>query len=413
MNARWDHLLLDCTLVTLANDEGYGVIKHAALGWHAGLITFAGAMSSLPAEPEPLANRIESVDGAVVTPGLVDCHTHMVFAGGRADEFQRRLHGESYEAIARAGGGILSTVRATRAASEEQLFAQSLPRARGLLADGVTTIEIKSGYGLDLDTEFKMLRVARRIGAELGVSVRTTLLALHALPSEFATRRVDFVNLVRDEWLPAAKREGLVDAVDAFCEGIGFAPDEVKRVFERADELGLPLKLHADQLSSLGGGALAAQHGALSADHLECATTDDIAAMGRSGTVAVLLPGSFYALRETHRPPVATMREHGVSMAVATDLNPGTSPLCSLRLAMNMACTLFRLTPEEALRGATVNAARALGLNDRGRLTVGQRADVVIWNIGEPAELAYWIGGSFAKRVFAGGLERQVRHIAQ
>ncbi|MGN6312403.1 MAG: imidazolonepropionase, partial [Rhodanobacteraceae bacterium] len=313
--------------------------------------------------------------------------------------------GESYEAIARTGGGILSTVRATRAASEDELLEQSLPRARGLVADGATTIEIKSGYGLDLETELKMLRVARRIGTELGITVRTTLLGLHALPGEYKERRADYVDMVCDDWLPAAKRAGLADAVDAFCENIAFTPDEVRRVFERARELGLPVKLHADQLSGLGGGELAAEHRALSADHLECASESCIAAMSRAGTVAVLLPGSFYALRETRIPPVAAMREHGVAMAVATDLNPGTSPLRSLRLAISMACTLFQLTPEEALRGATVNAARALGLSDRGRLAAGQRADLAIWDIREPAELAYWIGGVLTKRVFADGCE--------
>lgn len=401
----WDHLLIDCTLATLSGDRGYDIVENAALGWRDGAITFVGSMDELPGAPETLASRTESLRGAWVTPGLVDCHTHLVFAGTRADEFQRRLHGESYEAIARAGGGILSTVRATRAASEDELFEQSLPRARGLIADGVTTIEIKSGYGLDLETELKMLRVARRVGVELGVTVRTTLLALHALPPEFAQRRADFISHVCDEWLPAAKREDLADAVDAFCEGIGFTPDEVHQVFERAGELGLPVKLHADQLSGLGGGGLAAEHAALSADHLECASEACIAAMARAGTVAVLLPGSFYALRETRMPPVDAMREHGVAMAVATDLNPGTSPLRSLRLAISMACTLFRLTPEEALRGATVNAARALGLADRGRLQVGQRADLAVWNIREPAELAYWIGGTLAQRVFASGKE--------
>ena len=392
MTQRWDRLLLDCNLVTLAGDTGYGIVEHAALGWRDGVITFAGAMPELPGTPETLTNTVESLHGAWITPGLVDCHTHLVFAGTRADEFRRRLHGESYEAIARAGGGILSSVRATRAASEQELFEQSAPRARGLAAEGVTTIEIKSGYGLDLASELKMLRVARRIGSELGITVHTTLLALHALPPEFAQRRTDFIRVVCDEWLPAARSEGLADAVDAFCEGIAFSPDEVRQVFERARELGLPVKLHADQLSSLGGGALAAEYAALSADHLECASEDCIAAMARAGTVAVLLPGSFYALRETRVPPVDAMRQHGVAMAVATDLNPGTSPLRSLRLAVSMACTLFRLTPEEALRGATVNAARALGLSDRGRLATGQRADLVAWNIREPAELAYWIG---------------------
>jgi imidazolonepropionase len=408
MTERWDHLLLDCHLATLADAHGYGAIADGAIGWRDGVITFAGRSSDLPDRPETLARVCESMGGALVTPGLVDCHTHLVFAGDRGHEFEMRLQGESYEAIARAGGGILSSVRATRAASEEALFEQSLPRALGLVRDGATTLEIKSGYGLDLDTEMKMLRVARRIGETLGITVRTTFLGLHALPPEFKDRRGDYVAMVCDEWLPAVAREGLADAVDAFCEGIAFAPDEVRRCFGHARELGLPVKLHADQLSDLGGAALAAEFGGLSADHLECASTDAVVAMARSGTTAVLLPGSFYALREARLPPIDALRQRGVAMAIATDLNPGTSPLRSLRLAMNMACTLFRLTPEEALRGATASAAAALGLPDRGTLAVGQRADVVVWDARHPAELAYWIGGTLASRVFAGGAEISV-----
>lgn len=405
MTERWDHLLLDCTLATLAGDAGYGLVEDAAIGWRDGTIAFAGPMAALPGQPETLAAVCEPVHGALVTPGLVDCHTHLVFGSERANEFEMRLKGESYEAIARAGGGIVSSVRATRAATEDELFAQSLPRARGLLRDGVTTVEIKSGYGLDLATETRMLRVARRIGAELGITVRTTFLGLHALPPEFGDRRADFVALVCNEWLPAVAREGLADAVDAFCEGIAFTPDEVQRYFTAARKLGLPVKLHADQLSNLGGAALVASFGGLSADHLECTDEAGASAMARAGTVAVLLPGSYYALRETRTPPITAFRAHGVPMAVATDLNPGTSPLRSLRLAINMACTLFRLTPEEALRGATVHAARALGLADRGSLATGKRADVVVWNARKPAELAYWIGGALAARVFTGGRE--------
>jgi imidazolonepropionase len=408
MTERWDHLLLDCHLATLADAHGYGAIADGAIGWRDGVITFAGRGSDLPDKPETLARVCESMGGALVTPGLVDCHTHLVFAGDRAHEFEMRLQGESYEAIARAGGGILSSVRATRAASEEALFEQSLPRALGLVRNGATTLEIKSGYGLDLDTEMKMLRVARRIGETLGITVRTTFLGLHALPPEFKDRRGDYVAMVCDEWLPAVAREGLADAVDAFCEGIAFTPDEVRRCFGHARELGLPVKLHADQLSDLGGAALAAEFVGLSADHLECASTDAVVAMARSGTTAVLLPGSFYALREARLPPIDALRQRGVAMAIATDLNPGTSPLRSLRLAMNMACTLFRLTPEEALRGATASAAAALGLPDRGTLAVGQRADVVVWDARHPAELAYWIGGTLASRVFAGGAEISV-----
>lgn len=405
MTPRYDHLLLDCTLATLAGDSGYGLVEQGALGWRDGTIAFAGPMRDLPGEPQTLSSTHESVHGTLVTPGLVDCHTHLVFGGERANEFEMRLHGESYEAIARAGGGIVSSVRATRAAGEEELLRQSLPRAQGLVRDGVTTVEIKSGYGLDLDTEMKMLRVARRIGELLGVTVRTTFLGLHALPPESRERRADFVAAVCDQWLPAIVEAGLADAVDAFCEGIAFSPDEVRRFFDAARKLGLPVKLHADQLSDLGGAALAATFNGLSADHLECTDQAGVEAMARAGTVAALLPGSFYALRETRLPPVAAFREHGVPMAVATDLNPGTSPLRSLRLAMNMACTLFRFTPEEALRGATVNAARALGLQDRGTLANGQRADVVVWNARQPAELSYWIGGALASRVFASGTE--------
>ena len=403
--AHWDRLLLDCTLATLSSESGYGLIEHGAIGWCDGVITHAGPMHALPGMAESLAATVESARGALVTPGLVDCHTHLVFGGDRADEFEMRLKGADYEAIARAGGGILSTVRATRAASEDQLFEQSLPRAHGLLRDGVTTMEIKSGYGLDLDTEIKMLRVARRIGEELDVTIRTTFLGLHALPPEYAGRRAEFVAAVCDEWLPRVAEEKLADAVDAFCEGIAFTPDEVCRCFERARELGLPVKLHADQLSDSGGASLAASFSALSADHLECAGAGAIGAMAGAGTIAVLLPGSFYALRETRLPPIDALRKQQVPMAVATDLNPGTSPLRSLRLAAGMACTLFRLTPDEALRAVTVNGARALGLHDRGALAPGMRADIVVWDAHHPAELAYWIGGRLARRIFAGGRE--------
>jgi imidazolonepropionase len=407
MTQGYDHLLLDCSLATLAGGSGYGIVECGAIGWRDGAIAFAGPMQDLPGKPEAISSVHESVHGALVTPGLVDCHTHLVFGGERANEFEMRLNGESYEAIARAGGGIVSSVRATRAASEGELLARALPRARGLVRDGVTTLEIKSGYGLDLDTEMKMLRVARQVGERLGVTVRTSFLGLHALPPEFKDRRADFIAAVCDEWLPAIAEAGLADAVDAFCEGIAFTPDEVRRCFDAARKLGVPVKLHADQLSDLGGAALVAACGGLSADHLECTDQAGVDAMARAGTVAVLLPGSFYALRETRVPPVPAFRERGVPMAIATDLNPGTSPLRSLRLAMNMACTLFRFTPEEALRGATVNAARALGLKDRGTLADGQRADVVVWNARQPAELAYWIGGALASRVFVAGRELQ------
>ncbi len=403
MTTLWDGLLLDGRLVTLTGDDGYGLVEHGALAWKDGAIVFAGPQSELPDAPERLAAEVVSADGALVTPGLVDCHTHLVFGGDRADEFERRLNGASYEEIARSGGGILSSVRATRAASEDDLLTQSLPRARALRSDGVTTVEIKSGYGLDLDSELKMLRVARRIGAELGIGVSTTLLAAHALPPEYKERGDDYIDLVCNHILPAAAEQQLADMVDAFCERIAFSPAQTRRVFERARELGLPLKLHADQLSDLGGAALAAEFGARSAEHLEHTNEDGVRAMAAAGTVAVMLPGAYYALRETQPPPIALFRRHGVAMAVASDLNPGTSPLLSLRLAMNMACIELRMTPEEALRGATVNAARALGLGDRGRLEQELRADFVVWNARHPAELCYWIGGGLARDVRIGG----------
>jgi len=403
MPARWDTLLTDARLATLAGDTGYGLVEDGAVAWKDGLITYAGPASDLPGARAEIAGTVESAHGALVTPGLVDCHTHLVFAGDRAREFEMRLQGASYEAIAKAGGGILSTVRATRAASEDALLAASLPRAQALLRDGVTTLEIKSGYGLDTATEIRMLRVARRIGAELGVGVRTTFLGAHALPPEFAGRADDYIDHVCRDMLPAVAAEGLADAVDAFCEGIGFSLEQTRHVFDAARAHGLPVKLHAEQLSLLGGAAMAAGHGALSADHLEWITDGCARAMAAAGTVAVLLPGAFVCLRETKLPPIDSLRAHGVPLAVATDCNPGTSPLLSLRVAMALACSQFRLTPEEALRGTTVNAAHALGLRDRGRLAVGQRADIVVWNADEPAELSYWLSGRPPRHVYLGG----------
>jgi imidazolonepropionase len=400
---RWDRLLMNATLATFAGDAPCGLIERGAIAIHRGRIAWVGRVDALPAAPDTLSAIVDSLDGALVTPGLVDCHTHLVFAGDRAHEFDLRLNGASYEDIARAGGGIISSVTATRGASEEQLYAQSLPRALALLADGVTTLEIKSGYGLNLDGERRMLRVARRLGRELGMTVRTSFLGLHALPPEYKDRRDDYVTLVCDEILPTLAAEKLVDAVDAFCESIGFSHAETRRLFERAKQLGLPVKLHAEQLSDLHGAALVAEYGGLSADHLEHLSESGIAAMAAAGTVAVLLPGAFYALRETKLPPVEQLRKHAVAMAIATDCNPGTSPLLSLRLAAGMGCTLFRLTPEEALRGVTVNAARALGLADRGTLAVDQRADLVVWNARQPAELCYWIGGNLVRQVWLGG----------
>jgi imidazolonepropionase len=399
---RYDGLLLGASLATLDTERGYGEIEDGALAWKDGLLAFVGPRSALSETTASLARDVIEVDGGWITPGLIDCHTHLVFAGDRAREFELRLEGASYEEIARAGGGILSTVRAVREASEDELLAQSLPRARALLRDGATTLEIKSGYGLDFDNERKMLRVARRIGTVLGIDVRTTFLGAHALPPEFSGRADNYIDAVVD-WLPRLHDEELVDAVDAFCEGIGFTPAQTRRVFEAARALGLPVKLHADQLSDLGGAALVAEFGGLSADHVEYSGDTSVLAMAQNGTVAVLLPGAFHCLRETKLPPLDAFRTHGVPMAVATDCNPGTSPLLSLRQAMALSCIHFRLTPEEALRGATVHAARALGLHDRGALRVGMRADLVHWNVQRPAELCYWLGGELARTVFVAG----------
>ncbi|WP_140909068.1 imidazolonepropionase [Cognatiluteimonas lumbrici] len=396
----YDGLATGLVLATLDAEAGYGLVEDGALAWRDGLLAYAGPRTGLP--PGASADEELEFDGGLATPGLVDCHTHLVFAGDRAREFEMRLQGESYEAIARAGGGILSTVRAVRAASEDTLLAESLPRARALLRDGATTLEIKSGYGLELEAERRMLRVARRIGEELGISVRITYLGAHALPPEYAGDGDAYINAAI-EWLGILHEEGLVDAVDAFCEGIGFTPAQTRRMFEAAQLLDLPVKLHADQLSDLGGAALVADFDGLSADHIEHSSEDAVRAMAAAGTVAVLLPGAFHVLRETRLPPLDALRTHGVPMAVATDCNPGTSPLLSLRQAMQLACTHFRLTPEEALRGATVNAARALGLADRGVLRAGMRADFVAWNLRQPAELCYWLGGELAAAVFAGG----------
>ncbi len=396
---RWDGLAVGVSLATL-DGEGYGAIADGALAWRDGRIAWVGRRDELP-EGAVADNRLD-FGGGWITPGLVDCHTHLVFAGDRAGEFEMRLQGASYEAIARAGGGILSTVQAVRAADEDALLAQSLPRARALLRDGATTLEVKSGYGLDHDAERKMLRVARRIGDELGIGVRTTYLGAHALPPEFAGNADGYV-AAAIEWLVRLHEDRLVDAVDAFCEGIGFTPAQTRRMFEAASALGLPVKLHADQLSDLGGAALVAEYRGLSADHIEHTDEAAVRAMAAAGTVAVLLPGAFHVLRETKLPPLDALRAHGVPMAVATDCNPGTSPLLSLRQAMQLACTHFRLTPEEALRGATVNGARALGLGDRGVLRAGMRADFVHWEIAQPAELCYWLGGDLAGAVFAGG----------
>ncbi|MGY6707142.1 MAG: imidazolonepropionase [Rhizobiaceae bacterium] len=352
-------------------------------------IAWVGPVADLPADGGAEETDLE---GRVVTPALIDCHTHIVHGGNRAAEFEMRLEGATYEEVARAGGGIVSTVSATRAATEDELLAGALPRLDALLAEGVTTIEVKSGYGLDVDTELRMLRVARRLETLRPVRVRTSFLGAHALPADYKGRADAYLDEICLPALRAAHAEGLADAVDGFCENIAFSAEQMERVIAEARSLGLPVKLHAEQLSHQGGTALAARHKALSADHVEYATEDDARALAASGTVAVLLPGAFYFLRETQAPPVAAFRAHGVPMALATDCNPGSSPLTSLLLTMNMACTLFRLTPDEALRGVTINAARALGLDDCGEIAVGKRADLAVWDVETPAELAYRIG---------------------
>ena len=401
--AGWTRVVTNATVATCtAGPAAYGLCENGAVALTGKRIAWVGPAAELPAVREDVA--VVDAAGALLTPGLVDCHTHLVFAGDRAREFELRQQGASYEQIARAGGGILATVAATREASEEALLALALQRARVLLAEGVTCLEIKSGYGLDLATELKLLRVARRVGRELPVEVHATLLAAHSCPPEFDGRADDYIDHVVDRILPAAAQADLVDSVDAFCERIAFSPAQVRRLFDAARGLGLPLRLHAEQLSNLHGGALAAEMGALSADHLEYLDEAGALAMARAGTVAVLLPGAFYYLGETRRPPVELLRRAGVPIAVASDFNPGSSPLLSLRLAMNMACALFGLTPEEALAGVTRNAARALGVEaERGTIEAGKVADLVLWNASQPAELSAQFGTARPATIYRAG----------
>lgn len=388
---QWDSLWVNVHLATMNPPDGYGEITDAAIAVRNGKIAWLGPRQDLPTTGG--VSQEHDGGGAWLTPGLVDCHTHIVYAGNRSNEWEARLNGVPYEQIAREGGGIVSTVRATRAASFEQLLQASLPRVQALLAEGVTTLEIKSGYGLDLANEEKMLRVAREIERRTGVAVRTTFLGAHALPPEYAHRADDYIDEVCLNMLPSLVKQGLVDAVDAFCESIGFTPAQTERVFKAAQQHGLPVKLHAEQLSDQGGAQLTARYGGLSADHLEHLSAEGIGAMAAAGTVAVLLPGAFYYLRDTQLPPVQALRDAGVPMALATDCNPGTSPMTSLLLAMNMGCTIFRLTPQEALAGATTNAARALGLSASvGSLEVGKNADFALWDIDRPGDLAYAMG---------------------
>ena len=399
----WDALWRNVHLATMTDGSAsYGDILNGALAIKNGQIAWLGAEKDLPAD----AHAAETHDGqgAWLTPGLIDCHSHIVYAGNRSNEFEARLNGVAYEAIARAGGGILSTVNATRAADFDDLLAQSLPRVKRLLAEGVTTLEIKSGYGLDLDSEAKMLRVARHIGEILPVTVHTTFLGAHAVPLEYKGRADDYITYICEVMLPALQAEGLVDAVDAFCEHIGFSSEQTERVFHAAAELNLPVKLHAEQLSDQHGAALVARFNGLSVDNLEYSSADGLAAMVAHGTVAVLLPGAYYFLRESKLPPLQALREAGVPMAVSTDCNPGTSPMTSLLLAMNMACTMFKMTPQEALAGTTIHAAQALGQQGRvGQLAVGQAADLALWQIARPADLAYAMGQNMCVGVIKGG----------
>ena len=397
-------LLVDVHLATLSGPEE-GTIADGAIAWSGGRITWLGPRHDLPADYFDVPQL--DGEGGWVTPGLIDCHTHIVYGGNRSHEFAARLAGERYEAIAQRGGGIAETVRATRGASEAQLLAASLPRVDALLAEGVTTLEVKSGYGLDLAGERRMLEVARRIAALRPLRVRTTFLGAHALPPEFAGRSDDYIDYLRNDVLPVLHAEGLVDAVDAFCDTIGFTPLQVERLFATAGQLGLPVRLHAEQLSNQHGAALAARHQALSADHLEWLDDAGVAALARAGTVAVVLPGAYYFLRETRTPPIAKLRNAGVPLAVATDCNPGSSPLTSLLTAMNMSCVLFGLTPAEALAGVTREAARALGLHhDTGTLAVGRRADLALWRIARPADLCYMLGANPLARCWHAGVER-------
>jgi imidazolonepropionase len=401
----WDRLLTDCHVATMdpSVPGAFGAIEDGAIGIQDGRIVRVGRRIDLAGYR---AQRVEPLGGAWVTPGLIDCHTHLVFGGNRSGEFEQRLNGASYEEIARSGGGIVSSVKATRLATLEQLVEQARPRLRALMAGGCTTVEVKSGYGLDVPSEIKMLEAAKALGQGEAVRVVPTLLALHALPPEHRDSREDYVRMAVDELVPAVAEAGLATAVDAFCEGIGFTPDEVRSLFEAADDHGLRVKLHAEQLSNLHGAALAAEYGALSADHLEHADEAGIEAMARADMVAVLLPGAFYALKETRRPPVELLRRHGVPMAVATDCNPGTSPVLSPTLMLSMACTLFGLTPEEALAGMTVHAAKALGLEKEvGTVSTGKAADLCVWRVSRPAELAYWIGHPGPERRIVAGMD--------
>ena len=400
-------LWTNCRIATMqaSNGQPYGLLEDAALAVEGDTVAWVGPRSELPASLLARATLQHDAKGALITPGLIDCHTHLVYGGDRANEFEMRLKGASYEDVAASGGGIVSTVKATRAATQKELLAQSLPRLQRLMSEGVTTLEIKSGYGLAMEHERKTLAVARELGQTQPLSVRTTFLGAHATPPEFAGRTDDYVDEVL-RMLPLLHAQGLVDAVDAFCERIAFSSAQTERIFAAARALGLPVKLHAEQLSDSGGAQLAARYGAISCDHLEWLSIEGAAAMAAAGTVAVLLPGAFYFLRETQLPPIELLRQHKVAIAISTDCNPGSSPCTSILLMLNMACTLFRLTPEEALAGVTRNAACALGLSDRGVLAAGMRADFVLWDVGQPAALSYLLGANPLISTVFGGIAR-------
>ncbi len=406
MDDEWDVLWTDVNIATMCEGTNdYGAIEDAAIAVADGRIAWLGKAADLPAPAADTAGTVHSGSGIWLTPGLIDCHTHIVYGGNRAREFELRLQGATYEELQKAGGGILSTVKATRLAPEDELFGSARKRISSLKREGVTTLEIKSGYGLDVDSEVKMLQVARRLHRQdPQLDIKTSFLGAHALPPEFSDNKTAYIDYLLEHVLPLVAEKGLADAVDGFCEGIAFSPEEIERVFIQARELGLPVKLHADQLSDLGGAGLAADYAALSADHLEFSSEQSVKKMAGAGTVAVLLPGAFYVLKETQLPPVQALRDNNVPIAIATDANPGSSPVLSLLLMLNMGCTLFSLTPEEALAGVTRNAARALGLeDDRGTLEIGKRADFVLWDIESPAELAYMIGANPCQAIMKDG----------
>ena len=399
---KWDTLIINANIATMAEDShAYGMIEKGAIGILNGRIEWLGTTAGITNSIDTLAEEVIDAQGCLLTPGLIDCHTHLVFAGNRSDEFEQRLNGVSYEEIAQNGGGILSTVKATRAANFDELYAQSLPRLQALMSEGVTTVEIKSGYGLNLESELKMLNVAKKLGEENHIRVKTTLLAAHAVPPEYKNRADDYVDLVCSEIIPKISELGAADCIDAFCEGIGFSHAQTKKIFDAASRWGFPVKLHADQLSDLDGAALVAEYSGLSADHVEYTSLTSVKAMAKAGTVAVLLPYAFYILKETKLPPIEAFRKHHVPIAISTDCNPGTAPSSSLLTTMNKACVEFSLTPVEVLTGVTRNAALALGIEDEvGSIEFGKKADLVLWTCKQPADLCYWQGMNRVKRIF-------------